>query len=82
MEHQTNKIEIRRGIRKGDRISPKLFTAALENMFKQISWEIQGINISKNREELQYMLNNRSRQIGLQIDMKMTYESLTPNRQT
>lgn len=32
-------IPIRRGVRQGDTVSPKLFTAALEEVFKQLNWE-------------------------------------------
>ncbi|KAH7707537.1 reverse transcriptase, partial [Aphelenchoides avenae] len=32
-------IPVHRGVRQGDTISPKLFTAALEEIFKQLDWE-------------------------------------------
>ena len=41
----TDKIPIRRGVRQGDSISPKLFTLALEDIFKNLHWEKKGINI-------------------------------------
>lgn len=35
----TGKIPLRRRIKQGDTISPKLFTLALENIFKTLNWE-------------------------------------------
>ena len=37
--HKESKINIRRGIRQGDTASPKLFTAALESIFRRLTWE-------------------------------------------
>ncbi|KAK0424256.1 hypothetical protein QR680_008579 [Steinernema hermaphroditum] len=42
-------IEIRRGVRQGDTISPKLFTATLEHVFRHLQWEEVGININGSR---------------------------------
>lgn len=42
----TNPIQLQRGVRQGDVISPKLFTAALEDIFKLLDWEGLGININ------------------------------------
>ena len=43
---QSHKINIRRGVRRED-ISPKLFTAALESMFRrQLTWEITGLKMN------------------------------------
>ena len=41
---ESNNINIRRGVRQGDTISPKLFTAALESIFR-LSWETRGMKI-------------------------------------
>nr|XP_032511484.1 uncharacterized protein LOC116765942 [Danaus plexippus plexippus] len=39
-------IPLKRGVRQGDVISPKLFKAALEDAFKLLEWEGLGININ------------------------------------
>lgn len=36
---KTDKILLGKGVRQGDTISPKLFTLALENVFKKLEWE-------------------------------------------
>ena len=37
---------IKKGVRQGDTISPKLFTATLEGIFKTLDWSQKGININ------------------------------------
>ncbi|XP_047037261.1 uncharacterized protein LOC124642702, partial [Helicoverpa zea] len=39
-------IPLHRGVRQGDVISPKLFTNAMEDMFKTLNWKGRGININ------------------------------------
>ena len=38
-------IGIKRGVRQGDTISPKLFTATLETIFRKLNWENKGLKI-------------------------------------
>ncbi|EYB83168.1 hypothetical protein Y032_0341g3004 [Ancylostoma ceylanicum] len=42
-------IPISRGVRQGDTISPKLFTAALEDVFKNFDWSERGVKIDGER---------------------------------
>ena len=43
--HLHKEIRIKRGVRQGDTISPKLFTATLESIFRRLNWENYGVNI-------------------------------------
>ena len=45
LHNESNKTNTRRAVRQGVTISPKLFTAALESTFRQLTWEIRGLNI-------------------------------------
>ncbi|KAG1656066.1 Multidrug resistance-associated protein 4 [Nymphon striatum] len=45
----TNKIRLEKGVRQGDSISPKLFTACLENVFRGLNWTSKGIPIHGDR---------------------------------
>ena len=45
LHKKSNKINIKRGVRQGDTISPKLFTATLESIFRTLTWETRGLMI-------------------------------------
>ena len=45
-EESTKPIQLQKGVRQGDVISPKLFTNALEDLFKLLEWDGLGININ------------------------------------
>ena len=45
LHKESEKIRIKRGVRQGDTISPKLFTATLESTFKRLNWENEGVKI-------------------------------------
>ena len=42
---ESEKIRIKIGVRQGDTISPKLFTATLESIFRRLNWENKGVKI-------------------------------------
>lgn len=45
---ETNKVKMKKGVRQGDTISPKLFTLCLEDVFKNFNWENKGVNVDGN----------------------------------
>ena len=45
LHKESEKIRITRGVRLGDTISPKLFTAKLESIFRRLNWENKGLKI-------------------------------------
>ena len=45
LHNESNSINIRRGVRQIDTISPELFTAALESIFRRLTWETRGLKI-------------------------------------
>ena len=45
LHKESEKIRIKRGVRQGDTISPKLFPATLESIFRRLNWENKGANI-------------------------------------
>lgn len=55
LQEISQKIQIKRGVRQGDTLSPKLFTLGLENVFKKLNWTGMGINIDgKELTHLRY----------------------------
>lgn len=53
MEREGKEIKIDRGVRQDDPVSPKLFTAVLEDVFRQLDWDEYGISI--NDEKLSHL---------------------------
>ena len=45
LNKESEKIRIKRGVRQGDTISPKLFTATLESIFRRLNWGNKGVKI-------------------------------------
>ena len=45
LHKESEKIRIKREVRQGDTISPKLFKATLESIFRRLNWEHKGVKI-------------------------------------
>jgi exonuclease III len=48
LESKGEQFGIFRGVRQGDPLSPKLFCAVLESIFRKLNWEEHGLNINGN----------------------------------
>jgi hypothetical protein len=46
LESVSEEFKIQRGVRQGDTISPKLFNAGLEEVFRRLAWDGRGVNIN------------------------------------
>lgn len=46
LERVSRKFPIRRGARQGDTISPKLFNAGLEEVFRKLQWDTVGLRVN------------------------------------
>lgn len=42
-------VDIRRGVRQGETLSPKLFSACVEDVFQKIDWSVKGVSINGDR---------------------------------
>ena len=45
LQKESEKIRIKKGVRQGDTIAPKLFTTTLESIFRRLNWENKAVNI-------------------------------------
>ncbi|KAE9414910.1 hypothetical protein Angca_009209, partial [Angiostrongylus cantonensis] len=42
-------VDVKRGVRQGDTISPKLFTATLQNVMRTLEWDNMGVKFDSRR---------------------------------
>ena len=45
LHKEIEKIRFKRGVRQKDTISPTLFTATLDSIFRRLNWENKGVKI-------------------------------------
>ncbi|CAG4988160.1 unnamed protein product [Colias eurytheme] len=48
-------VHLRRGVRQGDVMSPKLLTTSLEDMFKTLDWMENGLGININGKYISHL---------------------------
>jgi hypothetical protein len=66
-------VPMKRGVRQGDTISPKLFTATLEDIFRDIEWNVQEgdeiyVRTESARNELEKRRRKKRKKKGIKID--------------
>ena len=49
LHRESNKIPIHKGARQGDTILSKLFTATLQDLFRNFDWSNRGVSITGNK---------------------------------
>ena len=59
LHKEREKIRIKRGVRQGDTISPKLFTATLESIFRRLNGENKGLFIKGVKIDGEFLSNLR-----------------------
>jgi hypothetical protein len=46
LDKESGKFKIQKGVRQRDTLSPKLFNAGLEQVFRRLNWDNKGITIN------------------------------------
>ncbi|KAK6761832.1 hypothetical protein RB195_022789 [Necator americanus] len=73
-------VDLKRGVRQGDTISPRIFTATLENAMRKLEWDDMGMKVDGGLSQAERMLTEFDETcgcIGLQPNLQNTI--FTPN---
>ena len=49
LDKESERFPIQKGVRQGDTISPKIFNAGLEQVFRELSWDTKGLEVNGDR---------------------------------
>lgn len=76
----TEKIKNGRGIRQGNKISPKLFITILEYVFKKLEWNSKGISLDEEKSSHFRYTDDIGKSYRSKINVRTTITHSTKKR--